>query len=135
MHDLPLTFHGLPLAFHGLPSGNYAELETSGAKQKADSGIVTKVGLTNLNGWILTVTYGFCFGVELTMTNVASQYFYEYFALTPQMSGTIASIFGLVNICARSLGGLASDCSGKRYGMRGRLWALEPSTGLLLAFH
>ena len=125
---VPLVLHlsGAALALSGrdLPDGNYAELETSGAKQKSDSGIVAKVGLTNINGWILTVTYGFCFGVELTMTNVASQYYYEYFALTPQMSGTIASIFGLVNICARSLGGITSDWSGKKFGMRGRIWAL-----------
>jgi len=31
-----------------------------------------------MNAWILTITYGFCFGVELTMTNVAAFYFYEY---------------------------------------------------------
>jgi len=112
------------LSGRDLPDGNYAELETSGAKQKADSGIVTKVGLTNLNGWILTITYGLCFGVELTMTNVVTLYFYEYHAFSQTIAGTLGSIFGLVNICARSLGGLASDCSGKRYGMRGRLWAL-----------
>ena len=37
-----------------------------------------QVGASNVNAWILTITYGFCFGVELTMTNVAAFYFYEY---------------------------------------------------------
>jgi NNP family nitrate/nitrite transporter-like MFS transporter len=36
----------------------------------------------------------------------------------------LASIFGLVNIFARSLGGICSDWTAKRYGMRGRIWAL-----------
>ena len=28
--------------------------------------------------YILTLTYGTCFGVELTMNNVTASYFYEY---------------------------------------------------------
>ena len=86
--------------------------------------IVLKVGASNVNAWILTLTYGFCFGVELTMTNVAAMYFYEYHGMTPLLSSIFASIFGLVNIVARSLGGIWSDWSNQRYGMRGRIWSL-----------
>ena len=44
--------------------------------------------------------------------------------MTPLLSSIFASIFGLVNIVARSLGGIFSDWSNKKYGMRGRIWAL-----------
>ena len=113
-----------------LPDGNYAELEQQGSKQKSKSDVVVKVGLSNVNAWILTFTYGFCFGVELTVTNVATQFFYEYFALTQVNAGTLASIFGLVNIVARSLGGLCSDCECRRGPKRARAHA-RPSLLLL----
>ena len=82
------------------------------------------MGASNVNAWILTLTYGFCFGVELTMTNVAAFYFYEYHGLTPLLASVFASIFGLVNLCARSLGGLWSDAASAKFGMRGRIWSL-----------
>jgi len=107
-----------------LPDGNFKELETSGAKQKSDSSVVAKVGASNINAWILTIIYAMSFGVELTVTNVASQYFHDYHGTTPAISGVIAATFGLMNLFARSLGGLTSDAANKRFGMRGRLWAL-----------
>ena len=110
---IPLVLHlvGAAAAYTGrdLPDGNYKELEKLGAKQKSDSSVVTKVGFSNINAWILTLTYGLCFGVELTMTNIATLYYYEYHAFSQTLSATLASIFGLVNICARSLGGITSD--------------------------
>merc|ERR1719228_655362 len=104
-----------------LPDGNNAELETSGAKQKTDSMVAVKTGASNINAWILTITYGFCFGVELTMTNVAALYFYTDHGLSPARAGVYAATFGLMNIFARSLGGLLSDECNKRFGVRGRL--------------
>jgi NNP family nitrate/nitrite transporter-like MFS transporter len=72
---VPLALHLGSAAFaltgRDLPDGNFSELEMSGAKQKGNAGLVAKLGISNINAWILTVTYGFCFGVELTMTNVA----------------------------------------------------------------
>ena len=125
---VPLVLHiaaGLmALSGRDLPDGNFKELEASGAKQKSNSGVVLKVGASNVNAWILTITYGFCFGVELTMTNVAAFYFYEYHGMTPLLSSVFASIFGLVNLCARSLGGLWSDAASAKFGMRGRIWSL-----------
>lgn len=125
----------VPLAMHlaaamyvltgrDLPDGNFSELESSGAKQKADSSVSVKTGTTNVNAYILTLTYGFCFGVELTMTNVAALYFYTDHGLSPQLSGVFASLFGLMNLFARSTGGILSDAMNKKYGMRGRLWAM-----------
>jgi len=125
---VPLVLHlfGAYFALRGqdLPDGNYAALEKQGSKQKGNSSVVIKVGASNINAWILTVTYGFCFGVELTVINVATQYFYEFFALPQAEASAIASIFGLTNIAFRSLGGIMSDWGNKHFGMRGRLWTL-----------
>jgi len=124
---VPLVLHvvGAAAVFtaRDLPDGNYAELEKSGAKQKTDSKVVLVTGVTNINAWLLTLTYGFCFGVELTMNNVAAGFFYNYQGVTPQLAGIAASMFGLMNIFARSLGGLLSDFCNARFGMRGRLWS------------
>ena len=124
---VPFAFHiagGLGcLSARDLPDGNYAELEKVGAKQSAKSGTVLKVGFSNVNAILLTLTYGMCFGIELTMNNVAAKYFYMYQGLTPQISGLCASCWGLMNLFARSLGGWLSDWSNDKWGMRGRLWS------------
>ena len=141
---IPLACHIIAMAMSAvsqdLPDGNYGELENSGVKQKSKGSAVLKIGLSNVNAWILTLTYGACFGVELTMNNQASPYFTEYHGLSPAFSGIFASCFGLMNICMRSLGGILSDWSNARYGMRGRLWAtwivqtLEGLVCILLGF-
>lgn len=124
---IPLLCHliamGMSAVSQDLPDGNYGELENSGVKQKSKGSAVLKIGLSNVNAWIVTLTYGACFGVELTMNNIASGYFTSYHGLTPAMSGLFASFFGLMNICARSIGGAISDKSNKHFGMRGRLWS------------
>jgi len=124
---VPLAMHLIgavgALTGRDLPDGNIKELEASGAKQKSNGSIVLKTGLSNVNAWILTVTYGMCFGVELTMNSVAALYFHDYHGLTPQLAGLLASLYGLMNLFARSAGGLISDWANKRFGMRGRLWA------------
>merc|ERR1719183_2353816 len=70
---VPLILHllgGLSvLSGRDLPDGNYRELESSGAKQKGASKTILKVGVSNVNAWLLTITYGWCFGIELTMNN------------------------------------------------------------------
>jgi NNP family nitrate/nitrite transporter-like MFS transporter len=103
---VPLAAHiiamGMSWVSQDLPDGNYKELETSGVKQKSKGGAVLKIGLSNVNAWILTLTYGACFGVELTMNNITAKYFYDYHALSPAVAGVFASLFGLMNIFARS---------------------------------
>jgi NNP family nitrate/nitrite transporter-like MFS transporter len=124
---LPLAMHLVTvlvvLSGRDLPDGQFGELEKSGAKQKGDSTIVLKVGFSNVNAWLMTVAYGMCFGIELTMNNIGALFFHDYFGMSITVAGAIASIWGATNLFARSIGGFVSDFMNKRYGVRGRLWA------------
>jgi len=77
---------------------------------------------SNSGAWVLFIHYAMCFGVELTVNNVAATYFNAKFNLSITSAGMIASLFGLMNLFARSLGGILSDYMSKRRGMQGRLW-------------
>jgi NNP family nitrate/nitrite transporter-like MFS transporter len=79
--------------------------------------------------WALFLVYGACFGIELTINNVAALYFVDYFDYFQGMdagkalatAGGIAALFGLMNLFARTLGGVAGDAFGARWGLRGRV--------------
>ena len=58
------------------------------------------------------------------MNNIVASYLYDQFDVDLAIAGVLASCYGLMNIFARSVGGLASDWASKRFGMRGRLWCL-----------
>ncbi|KAK4477373.1 hypothetical protein RD792_016594 [Penstemon davidsonii] len=114
------------LAFgQDLPDGKYKRSSNiTGEISKENAFTILLNGLKNYRGWILGLTYGFCFGVELTTDNIIAQYFYERFNLDIKTAGAIAASFGLANIVSRPAGGLVSDEMGRRFGMRGRLWSL-----------
>ncbi|KAL3813808.1 hypothetical protein ACJIZ3_015076 [Penstemon smallii] len=124
------------LAFgQDLPDGKYKRSSNiTGQISKENAFTILLNGLKNYRGWILGLTYGFCFGVELTTDNILAQYFYERFNLDIKTAGAIAASFGLANIVSRPAGGLVSDEMGRRFGMRGRLWSLwvvQTAAGLL----
>lgn len=48
--------------------------------------------------WTLFVIYAACFGMELTIDNVAALYFTDYFHLGLTAAGIVASSFGMMNI-------------------------------------
>ena len=87
----------------------------------------------------MTIAYGMCFGIELTMNNIGALFFHSYFGMSVTVAGAIASIWGATNLFARSIGGFVSDYMNKNYGVRGRLWAywfvqtLEGSLCVILA--
>jgi NNP family nitrate/nitrite transporter-like MFS transporter len=108
-----------------LPDGSYKELEAAGIKQKSKgAGNVAILGFTNTNALIMTITYGLCFGVELCMNNKLVPYFTRYYGMHPRVAGPLGACFSLMNLFARSWGGLLSDWSNKKFGMRGRITAM-----------
>jgi NNP family nitrate/nitrite transporter-like MFS transporter len=74
--------------------------------------------------WILALAYGACFGVELTVHNVAALYFHDRFELDLKTAGLVAGSFGVLAIFARTLGGYAGDRVGRRVGLKGRVATL-----------
>jgi len=97
--------------------------------------------------WIMAAIYASCFGVELALNNSLSSFLYRYFntdiegctdlavqtatsypaacsTLGKDTASQISSLFGLMNLFARALGGICSDFAFHRVGMRGRLAVL-----------
>jgi MFS transporter, NNP family, nitrate/nitrite transporter len=80
--------------------------------------------------WALAVLYAACFGMELTVDNVAALYFVDYFKLSLRAAGVAAGAFGMMNLFARALGGIVSDRSYIRWGLRGRAMLLGMTVAL-----
>lgn len=133
------TIGGLCVLFFGqdLPDGNFKVLTTSGALEKKSTATVNKLAMLNYRMWCMVATYGFCFGVELTMNNIVAGYLFDQFGVSLTTAGILASCYGLMNLFARSLGGLWSDWASSKFGMRGRLWTLwlcQTLEGILCVF-
>jgi MFS transporter, NNP family, nitrate/nitrite transporter len=71
--------------------------------------------------WLLFLLYGACFGVEITIDNIAALYFNDSFHVTLKLAGLLASLFGMMNLFARALGGIAGDWAGNKWGLLGRV--------------
>lgn len=88
--------------------------------------------------WMLFITYGACFGVELTIHNLAAVYYVDRFGLSLTTAGMYVGCFGLLALFARALGGLCSDRIAVKRGLDGRvalLFVLILAEGLgLIAF-
>jgi NNP family nitrate/nitrite transporter-like MFS transporter len=106
-----------------LPDGQYRECIKAGDMAVPNGKRIFWKGVTNYRMWCMVLTYGFCFGVELTMNNIVAPYLYDQFDVNLEIAGALASMYGLMNLFARSLGGICSDMVAA-YGMRGRLWCL-----------
>ncbi|MBU9232651.1 MFS transporter [Burkholderia multivorans] len=63
----------------------------------------------NYRVWMLFVTYGACFGVEVFIHNIAALYYVDHFHLSLKDAGLAAGLFGLLALFARALGGWLSD--------------------------
>ena len=70
--------------------------------------------------WLIFLLYGACFGVEITVDNVAALYFKDSFHVSLKIAGLLASLIGMMNLFARALGGIAGDWAGNRWGLSGR---------------
>jgi NNP family nitrate/nitrite transporter-like MFS transporter len=109
------------------PEGNIKDLKKAdpqfAIKKKGGDGAL-KDTLKDYRVWGLFLIYGACFGIELTINNIASLYYKDYFNLDVKTAGLIAGLFGLMNLFARSLGGYLGDRSGMRWGLKGRVYFL-----------
>ncbi len=109
------------------PEGNMLELRARGIT--VDSGkkgglAVFKQAMGNYRVWMLAITYGACFGVEIFIHAVAASYYVDRFGLSLTSAGMAAGSFGLLALFARALGGIASDRVARTWGLDGRTMLL-----------
>jgi len=107
------------------PDGNYKELRAKGMmpEKKKVTGAYFNA-MKDYRVWVLFLIYGACFGIELTVNNTAALYFFDYFNVNLVTAGAIAASFGLMNIFARTLGGIFGDNFGSLWGLKGRTFWL-----------
>merc|ERR1711959_736426 len=72
---------------------------------------------------VMIIQYGACFGTELAMNNQLATHFRVYFQMPGGQAAALAGCFGLMNLFARSLGGISSDIMFAKFAFPGRLWA------------
>lgn len=131
---LAMVVPGVVLFFTGIaywfftqdaPDGNFSDLRIRGELPEAtkEYGAVRSFlsAAKDIRVWALFIVYGLCFGVELTINNIAAIYFFDHFNLSLTTAGLIAGLFGLMNIFARTLGGVFSDLFAKQGGLKGRV--------------
>jgi NNP family nitrate/nitrite transporter-like MFS transporter len=123
------------------PDGNIPELRARGITIDSGKGGGMAVFLRacrNYRVWMLAITYGASFGIELFIHGVAASYYVERFSLKLAEAGLAAGSFGLLALFARALGGIASDRVARSFGLEGRtvlLFLLMAGEGTgLLAF-
>ena len=118
------------------PAGNYSTLRATGLMPEGGRKVAWqsfKLACANYRVWLLFVTYGACFGVEIFIHNIAASYYVDQFGLTLKAAGFAAGTFGLLALFARALGGIASDRVARSWGLDGRttlLFALIIAEGL-----
>jgi NNP family nitrate/nitrite transporter-like MFS transporter len=117
------------------PAGNFEDLRRRGVLPARKQQGSFLAALRDHRVWSLSALYACCFGMELTVDNVAALYFVDYFGLSLHWAGFAAGTFGLMNLFARALGGLLSDFSAARWGFAGRtrfLFLVILGEGLML---
>ena len=113
------------------PKGNYKELKALGELPVATKDEVGFLEvLKDYRVWILFVVYAACFGIELTVYGTMDDYLQNTFQLNRLTAGNIVLSFALMNIFARTLGGVFGDKFGKMKGLRGRVLFLVLILGL-----
>lgn len=109
------------------PDGNLTKLRKNDPNyiaKKSDERGSFKAACKDYRVWILFLSYGACFGIEITIDNIATLYFVDYFDLGLKEAGLIAGLFGMMNIFARALGGIFGDKAGNKFGLKGRIFIL-----------
>ncbi|MFN3405433.1 MAG: MFS transporter [Cytophagaceae bacterium] len=103
------------------PEGNLSVKEAITKKVKQEKSYSIKSVCKDYRVWLLFLAYGACFGIEITIDNIAALYFMDKFQLSLGQAGFIAGVFGMMNLFARALGGIFGDKAGNKYGLKGRI--------------
>ena len=103
------------------PKGNYSDLPDARPQKRAGEKGLFVGAVTDYRVWILFAMYGACFGIELFVNGQAASYFQTRFTMAETSAGVIASLFGLMNLFARSAGGWLGDRFGAGAGLQGRV--------------
>lgn len=104
-----------------LPEGNYKDLPDKRPAIEHPDGHLFFAVLKDYRVWVLFLIYAGCFGMELFVNGRAATYYQQRFSLGETVAGVIASMFGMMNIFARSMGGLLGDRFAKKTGLTGRV--------------
>jgi NNP family nitrate/nitrite transporter-like MFS transporter len=107
------------------PAGNLRDLPPVSPDGSKKSQVSFLKACKDYRIWVLFLAYGACFGIEITIDNIATLYFVDNFNLGLREAGIIAGLFGMMNIFARALGGFFGDKAGKKFGLRGRIIILS----------
>jgi len=109
------------------PQGNYSDLRAAGIVPEGKDGsgkggawASFRAASANYRVWMLFITYGACFGVEIFIHNIAAIYYVEHFGLSLKSAGIAAASFGLLALFARALGGIISDRVARQGGLNRR---------------
>ncbi|MCF6233837.1 MAG: MFS transporter [Rhodobacteraceae bacterium] len=108
------------------PDGNFKDLRAQGkmAPSSKVSGLYLEA-MKDYRVWLLFFIYAICFGIEIAVNSTIALYFYDYFdGVDLVVAGAIAASFGLMNVFARTLGGIFGDNFGSIWGLKGRTFWL-----------
>ncbi|MES2118075.1 MAG: MFS transporter [Pseudomonadota bacterium] len=109
------------------PEGNYSDMRAAGIPVeggKKGGWDSFKLAAVNHRVWLLFVTYGACFGIEIFIHNIAAIYYVDHFGFTVKSAGLAAGSFGLLALFARALGGWVSDKVALRGDLNSRVTLL-----------
>ena len=105
-----------------MPTARKYDPTVTGKTQKPSMWDYVEV-LRDVRVVVMIFQYSACFGTELAMNNQLATHFRTYFQMDAGDASALAGSFGLMNLFARSLGGISSDICYKYFGFRGRIWA------------
>jgi len=100
------------------PNGNYSDIKKDPNAKKQEGSFLD--ACKDYRVWLLFLMYGACFGIELIVNSNIALYLANDIKIDPYVAGTIASVFGLMNLFARTLGGVFGDKFGRTGGLNGR---------------
>ena len=103
------------------PEGNFKDLRAAGKMPEAKKAGGFGDAAKDYRSWILFLVYAGCFGIELTVYGIMDDYLQAQFDLSRTAAGTLVACFALMNIFARTLGGVFGDKFGKKGGLKGRV--------------